>query len=370
MPAQPDAIIDLRSDTVTRPTPAMRQAMMAADLGDDVLGDDPTVRRLEEMVAERLGKADAAFVPSGTMANQLAIRAHCQPGDEVIADADSHIIHYETGAPAAISGVMIQPIAGLLGQFSDTHVRQAVRSESIHSPRSRLLVVENTHNRGGGSVWHIDAVRRVCDAAWAAGLATHLDGARLWNACVASGRTPAEYAACFDTVSVCFSKGLGAPVGSAVCGGRETIARIRRFRKMLGGGMRQSGLLAAAAIYALQNHVDRLHEDHDHARKLSMALAGIHGLRLAMPVATNMVFVEVEPSLGTATAFLSRLEGQGVLALATGPQRIRLVTHLDVPPHGIQKTINALSIAAGLATPARQPTRSTTTRRTPARARR
>jgi threonine aldolase len=361
-PSQPEGVpvVDLRSDTVTRPTPAMRQAMLGAALGDDVLGDDPTVQALEAHTAELLGKDAAVFVPSGTMANQIAIRTHCQPGDEIIADAGSHIIHYETGAPAAISGAMIRPIAGLLGQFSVDHVREAVRAESIHSPRSRLLVLENTHNRGGGSVWHVDAVRRVCEAAWAANLGTHLDGARLWNACAASGRSPAEYAAFFDTVSVCFSKGLGAPVGSAICGGREAMSRARRYRKMLGGGMRQSGVLAAAALHALQHHRDRLSEDHEHARLLSMGLAAIHGLHLAMPVCTNMVFVDLEPSLGSATEFLKRLASRGVLALAMAPQQIRLVTHLDVPASGVQQALEAFAWAAGQATPSRRRTAGTT----------
>jgi threonine aldolase len=324
------SVIDLRSDTVTRPTPGMRRAIAEAEVGDDVLGDDPTVIALQERVAQLFGKEAACFVPSGTMANQTAIRAHTEPGDEVICHEDSHIIHYETGAPAALSGVMIRPLRGALGLFDADDVRAAVRPAQHHFARSRLLIVENTHNRGGGAVWPLERIQRVTGAAREAGLRCHLDGARIWNACAASGLEPADYARHFDTISCCFSKGLGAPAGSAVVGDRETIARVHRFRKMFGGTMRQAGVLAAACLYALDHHRPLLSEDHAHARRLARALESLPGVRLAMPVETNMVFIDVEPRLGTAAEICARLRERGVLALPNLPQRIRFVLHLDV----------------------------------------
>lgn len=324
--------LDLRSDTVTRPTAAMREAMMSAPLGDDVLGDEPTVQRLEERVAKLLGKEAALFTPSGTMANQLAIRCHCEAGDEVIAHGESHIIHYETAAPAAIAGCMVRPVSGPRGLFDADAVHAAVRHADIHSPQSRLVVVENTHNRGGGSVWPLEQFKQVADAARHHGLAVHVDGARLWNACTAAGYSAAAFVAASDTVSVCFSKGLGAPVGSALAGPRALIKRARRFRKMLGGGMRQSGLLAAAAIYALDHHVERLRDDHAAARALAAALARVSGVTVDPApdvVETNMVFFTIAPRLGDASAFCERLAAEGVHLIAMGPSRVRAVLHLD-----------------------------------------
>ena len=340
-------VIDLRSDTATRPTAAMWDAMRSAPLGDDVLGDEPTVARLEAMVAERLGMQAALFVPSGTMANQLAIRCHCEHGDEIVAHRESHIIHYETGAPAALSGCMIRPLDGDAGIFDAGAVRAARRHRDIHSPRPRLLVVENTHNRGGGSVWSLEAFRAVATAAREEGLAVHVDGARLWNASVAAGYAAADFTRHADTVSVCFSKGLGCPVGSALAGPAPLIDRARRFRKMLGGGMRQSGLLAAAAIHALQHHVDRLAQDHANARLLASRVAGVRGISLPFPAAaipTNMVFLHVDPGVMTAPALQARLESHGVRSLALDPARLRLVTHLDVDADGIEHA--ARSVAA------------------------
>ena len=236
----PDPIIDLRSDTVTRPTPGMRKAMAEAEVGDDVLGDDPTVIRLQERIAEMMGKAAACFVPSGTMANQTSIKAHTEPSDEVIAHKDSHIINYETGAPAALSGVMIRTMEGDRGLFDADQIEPLVRPDSLHFPRSRLVVVENTQNRGGGAVWPIEQVKRVAAKARQHNLRLHLDGARVWNACAKTGLKPVDYAKHFDTISCCFSKGLGAPAGSAVSGDAATIARVQRFRKMFGGAMRQA----------------------------------------------------------------------------------------------------------------------------------
>ncbi|MBL8765377.1 MAG: aminotransferase class I/II-fold pyridoxal phosphate-dependent enzyme [Phycisphaerae bacterium] len=341
--------IDLRSDTVTRPTRGMLEAMARAEVGDDVLGDDPTVIRLQERVAELMGKEAACYVPSGSMANQTAIRAQCEPGDEIIAHGESHIIHYETGGPAALSGCMVRPLSGERGQFDVRDVEGAARNASIHAPASRLLVIENTQNRCGGSVWALERVERVTARARALGLRTHLDGARIWNACAATGRAPREYARNFDTVSCCFSKGLGAPVGSAVCGDRATVARVARFRKMFGGAMRQSGLLAAAALHALDHHVERLKDDHANARRLGAALARVPGLSLAYEVETNMVFVEVEPRLGSAADVCQRLKGLGVLALPNAPTRIRFVCHLDVSAEQVDRAAELVAEAVGAA---------------------
>jgi threonine aldolase len=337
------SLIDLRSDTVTRPTPGMRRAIAEAEVGDDVLGDDPTVIALQDRVAALFGKEAACFVPSGTMANQTAIRAHTEPGDEVICHEDSHIIHYETGSPAALSGVMIRPLRGPLGMFDGEDVRAAVRPAQHHFARSRLLIVENTHNRGGGAVWPMDRIRGVIDAAREAGLRCHLDGARIWNACAAGGLEPADYARHFDTISCCFSKGLGAPAGSAVVGDRETICRVHRFRKMFGGTMRQAGVLAAACIYALDHHRQRLVEDHAHARRLARAMEQLPGVSLAMPVETNMVFIDLDPRLGTAAEVCARLRDRGVLALPNLPQRIRFVLHLDVSSEQVDRAADVIA---------------------------
>lgn len=342
------APIDLRSDTVTRPTPAMRRAMAEAIVGDDVLGDDPTVIALQEKVAALMGKEAACFVPTGTMANQTAIRAQTEPGDEVIAHADSHIIHYETGSPAALSGVMIRPLMGDAGLFDSADVEEAVRPNNVHSPHSALLLIENTHNRGGGAVWPLEQIERVTRTGRAHGLRIHLDGARIWNACAATGLQPADYARHFDTISCCFSKGLGAPAGSAVAGNRATIARVARFRKMFGGTMRQSGVLAAAAIHALDHHRARLVDDHANARRLAEALGNCRGLSIPLKVETNMCFVDLDPRIGTASDFCSKLKANGVLALPTGPRRVRFVCHLDVTAQMIEQAIAGVRAAAGL----------------------
>lgn len=342
-----ETIIDLRSDTVTRPTAAMRQAMANAEVGDDVLGDDPTVIALQERIAGVMGKEAACFVPSGTMANQTAIRSQTEPGDEVIAHRDSHIIHYETGAPAAICGVMVRPLEGEAGLFEEGDVADALRPDNCHSARSRLLIVENTHNRGGGSVWPIGQIERVTAMARKHGLRTHLDGARVWNACVATGLTPAEYAKHFDTVSCCFSKGLGAPVGSEVCGDRATIYRVHRFRKMFGGAMRQAGVLAAAALFALEHHRERMSEDHANARRLAEGLRGVAGVAVPLPVETNMVFFDLSPELGTASDFCAGLRKRGVWMLPTAMSRIRAVCHLDVDRAGMDRAAGVVRELAG-----------------------
>ena len=332
--------IDLRSDTVTRPSKEMRRVIAEAEVGDDVLGDDPTVIALQEKVARLMGKEAAIFVPSGSMANQSAIRALTEPGDEIIAHADSHIYHYEAGAPAAISGCMLRLLPGEHGIFTAEQAAANLRPGDSHFPQSRLIVVENTHNRGGGTIWpmgHIQALRKLADER---GLKMHLDGARLMNACVATGIPPQEYARYFDTVSTCFSKGLGAPVGSAVAGTAAVIRRVHRCRKMFGGGMRQSGLLAAAAIYALDHNIDRLAEDHRNAKRLAEGLAVLPHLRVDMAaVQTNIVYFDVDPSFCTGAALAERLAAQGVRMFATGPQRLRAVTHLDVSSEAIERAL-------------------------------
>lgn len=323
--------------------------MMAAPLGDDVLGDDPTVIALQEKVAAMLGKEAACFVPSGTMANQAAIRGLTEPGDEIICHKDSHIIHYETGAPAVISGCMIAAADGARGQFTLDTFTEHVRPDNIHAARTRLLVIENTHNRGGGSVWGIDQIKALTSRARELNMKCHLDGARLWNASVASGLPPREFATHFDTVSTCFSKGLGAPVGSSVAGDRATIAKVARIRKMLGGAMRQSGLLAAAAMHALDHHVERLAEDHANAKRLAEGLGRIRGVRVNLAeVQTNIVYADIDASLGSAAEYCQRLHAQGVWVLPTGPQRFRAVTHLDVSREMIDRAITRFLGAASM----------------------
>jgi threonine aldolase len=335
--------IDLRSDTVTRPAPEMRRAMAEAEVGDDVFGDDPTVNRLQEKVAALLGKEAALFVASGTMGNEVAIRALTSPGDEIITNRYSHIYLYEGGAPAALSGCSFQLLEGARGLFDAEAVRAGVREDDSHMPRTRLVVVENTHNRGGGTVWPMARIEAVAAAARAHGLALHLDGARLMNACVASGHAPADYARHFDTVSICFSKGLGAPIGSVVAGTRDVMGRAHRARKMFGGGMRQAGVIAAAALYALEHNVARLAEDHAHARRLADALAGMRGFSIdPATVETNIVYFDVDPALGDAPAFCRALHAEGVWMLDVGPRRVRAVTHLDVSGEAIEEAIRVI----------------------------
>jgi threonine aldolase len=346
MTTPPTSLIDLRSDTVTRPTAGMRRAMAEAVVGDDVLGDDPTVNALEERVAAMLGHEAGCFVPTGTMANQTAIRAHTEPGDEVICHVDSHIINYETGSPAALSGVMIRTMHGPRGLFDSHELDAMMRPREVHFPNSKLLLIENTQNRGGGAVWPLEQVRRVAARGRELGLSLHLDGARIWNACAKTGHAPADYARLFDTASCCFSKGLGAPAGSMVVGSSAIIKRVKRFRKMFGGTMRQSGVLAAAAMYALDHHMKRLPDDHGHAARLAQGLAKIPGLSLPLPVETNIVFIDIDPATGIDAPTLSaRLKSAGVLALAGSATRLRAVCHLDVDTGMIDRALEAFAHA-------------------------
>ena len=323
--------IDLRSDTVTRPTPGMRAAIQAAEVGDDVFNDDPTVNRLQERVAAVLGKEAALFVPSGTMSNQVAIRAHTQPGDELLCDVTCHIYNSEAGGVAVHSGVTCRTIAGDCGILDVTQLEDKIRPDDEHLVRTRLVCLENTHNRGGGRVYPLEKVQAISEWARRNGLRLHLDGARLWNAVVASGIPAATWGSYFDSVSVCFSKGLGAPVGSALAGPRDFVARARRTRKLFGGGMRQVGILAAAALYALDHHIERLADDHRNAQVIARAIADTPGLRLLSPeVDTNLIWFHVDPDLGTAQEVAEALKQRGILALVSGSQVMRAVTHLDV----------------------------------------
>jgi threonine aldolase len=335
-------VIDLRSDTVTKPTPAMREAMARAEVGDDVFGDDPTVKELEAETAALLGKEAALFTASGTMANQLAIRSHTEPGDEILVEANAHIYYYEGGGPAALSGVMCRCLDGKRGVFTSADMQAALRPVDPHFPQTRLVCVENTHNRGGGKIWSIEQVREVATAARKHTLKLHLDGARLWNASVATGISEGEYAAPFDSVSVCFSKGLGAPVGSALVGTKVLIERARRFRKMIGGGMRQSGIIAAGALFALRNHRERLADDHANAGLLAQGLANIEELE-ADPAAveTNMVRFVVKTM--PAQELVEQLKERGVLVLAVGHDTIRAVTNLMVNGDDITAAVNIVS---------------------------
>ena len=330
--------IDLRSDTITQPTPAMRDAMATAEVGDDVFGDDPTVLHLESRVAAILGKEAALFTPSGTMANQLALRAHTEPGDEILLDANAHIYYYETGAPAALAGVMCRCLPGVRGVFTAADIEAALRPADQHFSPTKLVCVENTHNRGGGSIWPMDRLREIAETSRRHGLRLHLDGARLWNASVATGIPEHEYAAHFDSVSVCFSKGLGAPIGSALCGTREFIQRARRFRKMYGGGMRQAGIIAAGALYALENHRHRLAEDHANARALAEGLSRLPGLEVdPASVQTNIVLIRVRTM--PAATLARTLNDSGVRVLPVSPDTLRAVTNLMVSPEQITQAL-------------------------------
>ncbi len=331
-------ICDLRSDTVTRPTPAMRAAMAAADVGDDVYGEDPSVRALEERVAAVLGKESALFVPSGTMSNQIGLLVHTRPGDEVIIGEGSHCAFYESGAASAWAGVQFA-IAGRGGLFTAEQALEVIKPPQDHFPRTRLVVIENTHNRAGGRVFPQVEVLEIAAAARANGLGLHLDGARIWNASVATGLDVAELAAPFDTLSVCFSKGLGAPVGSAFVGSRDHVVAAHRFRKMLGGGMRQAGILAAGALHAVEQHRARLADDHAAARILADTLRGAPGIELA-PVETNIIVLTTQNL--PAAELARRAAAAGVLMNATGKQTLRAVTHLDVDASQVKRAAEAL----------------------------
>jgi threonine aldolase len=334
--------IDLRSDTVTKPSAAMREAMARADVGDDVYGEDATVNRLQETVAALLGKEAALFVPSGTMANQVALRSLTEPGDAAIAPRDAHIQLFEGGAGAALSGVQFTSI-GADGVFSADELRAAVHPADDHFARTRVVCVENTHNRSGGRIFPLEPLRAVAEAARSRGLRLHLDGARIWNAVEASGIAAAQWAAPFDTVSCCLSKGLGAPVGSLVAGSAELVLRAHRFRKMFGGGMRQAGILAAAGLFALEHQRKRLADDHANARRLAAGLAELSEIELATPPETNIVIFRCR----NAERLRQRLRARGVWIGLVSSDTLRAVTHLDVSRADIDLALAAFREEAG-----------------------
>jgi threonine aldolase len=333
--------VDLASDTVTRPTADMRRFMCDAEVGDEQKFEDPTVNQLCEMVAELLGKEAAVFLPSGTMCNEIALRVHARPGEEVIAHHTAHPINSETGGPAALAGVNVRAIDGPCGQFDAAAVEAAVRPSSRYAPRTRLLWVEQTSNHGGGSVWSLARLEAVTAAARRHGLATHMDGARLMNAVVARGVSARDYAAFFDSAWIDFTKGLGAPVGAALAGSRAFIDEAWRCKQQMGGAMRQAGIIAAGGVYALRHHVKRLAEDHANARRLAEGLAGLPGVKLdPSTVETNIVFFELTGAL-TAPVAVERLLARGIRMGASGARRIRAVTHLDVDAAGIERALAA-----------------------------
>lgn len=323
--------IDLRSDTVTKPSAGMREAMAKADVGDDVFSEDPTVNILQDRVAGMLGKEAALFVPSGTMGNQICIKVHTQPGDEVIAEKGCHVFNYETGGMAFLSGVQVNTIDGDRGVITTDQIKRALRPKVYYMPRSRLICIENTHNRAGGSIYPLSVIREIRALSQEEGIGFHLDGARIWNACVETGISPKEYASHVDSVSVCLSKGLGAPAGSVIVGSHDFIAQARRYRKIFGGGMRQAGVLAAAGLYALENNMTRLKEDHQKAKHLASSLAEIGVLDiLPEDVPTNIVIAGVEKTQSTPDEVLARLRSRGVFLSQGNYTSIRAVTHMDV----------------------------------------
>lgn len=335
--------IDLLSDTVTRPTRAMRQFMCEAEVGDEQTFEDPTVNLLQDMVADLLGKEAALFLPSGTMCNEIALRVHCRPGEEMIAHRTAHPIHFEAGGPAALAGVNVSVLEGARGQYSEAAVAAAIRPDSRYMPKSRLLWVEQTSNLGGGSVWPLARIAAVTAVARQHDMRTHLDGARLMNAVVASGVSARDYAMAFDSAWIDFTKGLGAPVGAALAGTREFIAQAWRLKQQMGGAMRQAGIIAAAGIFALQNHVSRLADDHANARRLAAGLAKLPGVVLdPASVETNIVMFELNGDLDAPRA-VAALSARGVRMGAMGPRTIRAVTHLDVSTQQIDR---ALELAA------------------------
>lgn len=340
-------MIDLRSDTVTRPTPGMRRAIADAEVGDDVYHDDPTVLALEHRVADLLGKDDAMYVPTGTMSNQTAIRTHTEPGDVVLAATDAHVHLHELGAPYAVSGVTVWFLEGDRGTFTGEAVRAAVPQVPKSMPSSlfqpvTLVTAENSHNAAGGAVWPTERLSDVAATARDLGIASHMDGARLWNAAVASDVTERELAAGYDTVSVCFSKGLGAPMGSALVGRQDLIDRARRFKQMLGGGFRQAGMMAAGALYAVDHHRERLVEDHANAARLGAGLAETEGIEVdPASVETNMVYFDVVAM--PAAIFAERCAGGGLLVLPMSSRTIRAVTHLEVSSADIDRALSTVS---------------------------
>ncbi|MBA2499356.1 MAG: aminotransferase class V-fold PLP-dependent enzyme [Chitinophagaceae bacterium] len=334
-------MIDFRSDTVTKPTASMLEAMMQAKVGDDVFGEDPSINELEMLSADMFGMEAALFCPSGTMTNQIAIKCHTQPGDEVICDESSHIYQYEGGGIAFNSGSSVKLLLGDRGRITAPMVQQVINPDDVHRARTRLVSLENTSNRGGGSCYEFDeilAIEKVCREN---GLIFHLDGARLFNALVAKNQDAKEYGKTFDSISICLSKSLGCPVGSLLLGTNDMIKKARRYRKVFGGGMRQAGFLAAAGIYALQKHISRLYIDHDNARQIAAALQKKSFIKQVLPVETNIIIFELDDSISAAD-LVSKMKQAGIFGYAIALNRVRLVTHLDITPEMVKKTIEVI----------------------------
>lgn len=336
-----DRIIDLRSDTVTRPTKAMMEAMMNAQLGDDVFNEDPTVNALQEKAAKLFGMEDALFCSSGTQTNQIAIKVHTQAGDEVICDALSHIYLYEGGGIAFNSGASVRLLQGDNGRFTAEDVIKNINDDNVHFPATRMVSIENTVNKGGGVCWDFESLKAIKQVCQKLNLILHLDGARLFNALIAKGETPQQYGELFDTISICLSKGLGAPVGSLLLGKKEHIYKARRIRKVMGGGMRQAGILAAAGIYALDNHVDRLQEDHTKAKVIESALKELAWVEHIYPVETNIVIFKLKDQM-EAKPFIQKLDTVGFKATTMGNQLVRFVCHLDQDMSDIERLADVL----------------------------
>jgi threonine aldolase len=324
-------LVDLRSDTVTRPSRAMRDAMANAEVGDDVFGEDPTVNKLQETVAAIVNKDSALFVPSGCMSNQLALKAHTDPGDEVIMEQDAHMFNYETAAPSVMSAVQIKTLPGVCGVFRSEDLPPHIRPALYYMPRTRVICVENTHNRAGGAIFPLDEIKKLSDFCKERGIMFHLDGARLWNASVATGIPVHEWTRYFDSVSVCFSKGLGAPVGSAICGSKEFIGRVHKWRKVFGGGMRQAGIIAAGALFAVQHNIERLKEDHEKAAYFARELSTIKSFSIDLEsVQTNIVLVDVQKTGKSPQDIIGVMKEQGILISLGTFTKFRALMHLDV----------------------------------------
>ncbi len=331
-------MIDYRSDTVTRPTPGMLEAMMKAKVGDDVFGEDPSVNELESMASGMFGMEAALFCPSGTMTNQIAIKCHTQPGDEVICDETAHVYQYEGGGIAFNSGASVRLLPGDLGRITAEQVLTAINPDDPHRANTSLVCLENTSNRGGGSCYDIEEIKKIRALCDEKNLAFHLDGARLFNALVAKKENPRQYGELFDSISICLSKSLGCPVGSLLLGPKPFIKKARRVRKVFGGGMRQAGFLAAAGIYALQNHIDRLSDDHSNAKQIAAAIQQKKFVRQVLPVETNIIIFELDEQV-SSPSLVSKLKDSGILGYSISSNRVRLVVHLDITPLMVTKTI-------------------------------
>jgi threonine aldolase len=334
-------IIDFRSDTVTKPTPAMLQAMMTAKVGDDVFSEDSSINELERMSADMFGMESGLFCPSGTMTNQIAIKCHTQPGDEVICDESSHVYQYEGGGIAFNSSASVKLLYGDRGRINATQVKAAINADDNHKANSSLVCLENTSNRGGGSCYDFNEIKKIKEVCIENHLALHLDGARLWNAMIAKNETSKQYGETFDSISICLSKGLGCPVGSVLIGKKDFIKKARRIRKVFGGGMRQAGFLAAAGIYALKNNIERLKQDHDNAKKIGEVIAKTSMAGSVFPVETNIIIFETVASV-TAAEIVEKLKQKNILCYAIAPDRVRLVVHLDITEEMVNKTIEII----------------------------